>query len=127
MKLLRELGKGMYSTSYLYENDDGEKVVIKKPNPKCPLKSPLLNYRKEANITQKLQDKHQHTSVMYINRDSGNWLIISSYVAGEYLTQELLDSLSEAKYDKVAADLAEFLLTLHTLPIAKQHEKFSDL
>ena len=126
MQFIKELGAGLTKKGLLYEQN-GEKIVLLKEVRKSKRRSFIWQARKEANITQKLP-QHMRCDIrtVRVKRLRGEWEVTAHYVEGEPLTRELFATLSAEQKDKLVADFAEFLLTLHSLPVCMMDERYAD-
>lgn len=125
MQFVKELGCGATKRGMLYEHE-GKKIVILEAVCKSKKRSFLWQSRREANITQNLPSLCCDIRTVRVRRIQGKWQVSAHYVEGEPLTPEWFCTLSEEKQTKLLADLAEFLISLHSLRITKLDERYAD-
>ena len=82
--------------------------------------------RKESNITHKLPPMRCDIRTVNVCRRQGEWQVIAHYVEGEALSAQLLTTLSQEAKEKLYEDFADFLLTLHALPVSMLDERYAD-
>ena len=126
MKLIKELGAGFTKRAFLYEKEDGEKVVVLKPINKSRRRWFSWQTSQESNITQKLPPMRCNVRTLRVRKVKGEWEVIGNFVEGEPLSRRLYESLDPQKQAQLITDFADFLINLNLMNISKLDERYAD-